>query len=90
MKIDQVVVTGMMAIALSASPNADGVLTPMVITVRPASESLEARDLTVLQGNTRVPVVRLQRLTGTWRKWSCSFSWMIPRDHPASVSSCLS
>jgi len=64
MKIDQVVVTGMMAIALSASPNADGVLTPMVITVRPASESLEARDLTVLQGNTRVPVVRLQRLTG--------------------------
>ena len=77
MKIEQGVVTGMIAVALvavnpgiSASiPDAKGVSTQMVITVRPASgssraESLEAGDLKVLQGNTPAPVVRLQRLAG--------------------------
>jgi hypothetical protein len=77
MKIEQGVVTAMIAVALvavnpgiSASiPDAKGVSTQMVITVRPASgssraESLEAGDLKVLQGNTPAPVVRLQRLAG--------------------------
>ena len=67
MKIQQGVVIGMIAVALgmaASKPNANGDLTQMVITVLPASESLEARDLTVMQGNTRAPVVRLQRLAG--------------------------
>jgi hypothetical protein len=55
---------------ISASvPNAVGVPVQMVITVRPASgasrpETLEARDLKVLEGSTPAPVVRLQRLAG--------------------------
>ncbi len=76
MKIEQGVVTGMIAVALvavnpgfSASiPNATGVPTQMVITARPASggsrPALEAGDLTVLRGNTPEPVVRLERLVG--------------------------
>ena len=69
-------VIGMIAVALmtvsagiSASvPDAKDGSAQMVITVLPASgsrpESLEARDLTVLQGNTRASVVHLQRLAG--------------------------
>ena len=68
-------VTGMIAVALLAvSPGISASISDvkgasqMVITVRPASgsrpESLEARDLTVLQGNTRASVVHLQRLAG--------------------------
>jgi hypothetical protein len=77
MKIEQGVVSGMIAVALvavnpgiSASvPNATGVPTQIVITVRPVPggsrpEGLEAGDLTVLRGNTPEPVVRLQRLAG--------------------------
>jgi hypothetical protein len=68
-------VTGMIAVALLAvSPGITASIrdakgaSQMVITVRPVSgsrpESLEARDLTVLQGNTRASVVHLQRLAG--------------------------
>jgi hypothetical protein len=77
MKIEQSVVTGMIAVALmtvnpgiSASiPNAARVPAQMVITVLPGQggtrpKSLEAGELTVLQGNTPAPVVRLQRLAG--------------------------
>jgi hypothetical protein len=77
MKIKQGVVSGMIAVALVAvnpglwasTPNATGVPAQMVITVRSAPgnsrpESLEPGDLTVLRGNTREPVVRLQRLAG--------------------------
>ncbi len=74
MKIEPV--TGTIALALLAvssgvsasNPNATGVPTKMVITVRPAAGSqpktLELGELTVLRGNTRVPVLTLQRLTG--------------------------
>src|SRR5580700_7367313 len=77
MKIEQSVVTGMIAVALmtvnpgiSASiPNAARVSAEMVITVLPGQggtrpKSLEAGELSVLQGNTPAPVVRLQRLAG--------------------------
>jgi hypothetical protein len=53
----------------SSLPNATDSPTQMVITVLPAKggaqpASLDARDLTVLQGKKPVPVVRLQRLAG--------------------------
>jgi hypothetical protein len=77
MKIEQSVVTGMIAVALMAAnpgisasiPNSTGLPTQMVITVRPApggsrSEGLEAGDLMVFQGNTPAPVIRLRRLAG--------------------------
>jgi hypothetical protein len=77
MKIEQGVVTGMIAVALMAAnpgfsasvPNATGVPTQMVITVLPSSggsrpQSLEAGELTILRGNTPAPIVRLQRLAG--------------------------
>jgi hypothetical protein len=77
MKIEEGVVTGMIAVALMAAnpgisasiPNAGRVPAPMVITVLPAAggsrpKSLEAGDVTVLQGNTPAPVIRLQRLAG--------------------------
>jgi hypothetical protein len=76
MKIQQTVVVGMLAVAFVAAkpgfsssiPNATGVPTQMVITVRPGPDggpaSLEARDLTVLRGRTPAPVIRLQRLAG--------------------------
>jgi len=77
MKIEHSVVTGMIAVALmcvnpgiSASVlNAVRVPAQMVITTLPGQggtrpKSLEAGELTVLQGNTPAPVVRLQRLTG--------------------------
>jgi hypothetical protein len=75
MKIGQNVMTGMMAAALAAVspaasiPNAPGVPTEMVITVRPAShhsqpENVEASDVKVSLGNTPAPVVGLKRLSG--------------------------
>ena len=67
----------MIAVALAAVnpafgstiPNATAIPTQMVITVHSARggsppENLDARDLTVLRGNTRASVVRLQRLVG--------------------------
>jgi hypothetical protein len=56
--------------ASASAPKATEVPAQMVITVQPAHKGgsmpngLVAGDVTVLQGNTRVPVVRLQRLTG--------------------------
>jgi hypothetical protein len=77
MKIRQGVFIGMIAVALAAVnpafgstiPNATAIPTQMVITVHSARggsppENLDARDLTVLRGNTRASVVRLQRLVG--------------------------
>jgi hypothetical protein len=77
MKIVQGVFAGMIAVALAAVhpalgssiPNATAIPTQMVITVHSAHggsppENLEARDLTVLRGNTHASVVRLQRLVG--------------------------
>src|SRR4051812_47544150 len=76
MKIERCVLTGIIATALVAGsgisasiPSATGVPTPMVITVRPVhggylKESLNPRDLTVLQGKSRVPIVAMQRLAG--------------------------
>jgi hypothetical protein len=77
MKIERSAVTGMIAVALmsvnpgiSASiPNAARVPAQMVITVLQSKggarpKSVEAGELTVMQGNTPAPVVRLQRLTG--------------------------
>jgi hypothetical protein len=77
MKIAPSVVTGMIAVAfVAANPgisasihDAAGVPAQMVITVLPAPgtsrpESLEARDLKVLEGNTPTPVVGLERLAG--------------------------
>jgi hypothetical protein len=77
MKTEQNVVIGMIAVALVAAspgisasiPNATGVPTQMVVTVRPGpggsqAASLEARDLTVLRGKKPAPVIRLQRLAG--------------------------
>lgn len=77
MKIEQGVVTGMIAVALMAAnpgfsasvPTATGVPTQMVITVLPSPggsrpQSLEAGELTILRGNTPAPIVRLQRLAG--------------------------
>jgi hypothetical protein len=76
MKIEQSVVTGMVAVALmsacpaisASNPDAARVPAQMVITVlsdkgaRP--KSVEAGELTVLQGNTTAPVVGLQQLIG--------------------------
>jgi hypothetical protein len=77
MKIEQGVVIGMIAVALMAAnpgisasiPNATGVPTQIVVTLRPAPGSsqaanLEAGDVTVLQGKTPAPVLSLQRLAG--------------------------
>jgi hypothetical protein len=77
MKIERCVLIGMIAIALvivtpgiSASlPNAPSSPTQMVITVRPAKassgpENLAPRGLTVLRGNTHIPVARVERLSG--------------------------
>ena len=76
MKTELDLVAGMIAVALLAArpaasvpmPNAQSVPAQVVITVRPANggpaEKLEAGDLTASQGNTRVPVVSLQRLVG--------------------------
>jgi hypothetical protein len=77
MKIEQRVVTGMIAVALmGVAPGISASLPPgarvpaqMVVTVLPGQggarpQSLEAGELTVLQGSTPAPVVRLQRLTG--------------------------
>jgi hypothetical protein len=75
MKIEQVVVTGIIAALVAATPgisaslpNAPGAPTQMVITVLPAKggsrpDNLGASDLVVLRGNTRAPVVRLERLS---------------------------
>lgn len=79
MKLEQatgIIALALLAVSpgISASnPNVTGVPAKMVITVRPAPGSqppgsqpttLEPGDLTVLRGNTPVPVVSLQRLTG--------------------------
>jgi hypothetical protein len=71
MKIERSVVIGILALTLlaanpgiSASIPSAGTQTDLVITARPAAESLEASDIKVLQGRFRVPVVRLQRLAG--------------------------
>jgi hypothetical protein len=77
MKIEQSVMTGMIAVALmtanlgiSASvPNAPGVPAQMVITVLPGAggnrpKILEAGDLTVQQDNNPARVTHLQRLAG--------------------------
>jgi hypothetical protein len=77
MKIEEGVVAGMIAVALMAAnpgisasiPNAARVPAQMVVTVLPAPggntpKNLEAGDLTVLQGSTPAPVIRLQRLAG--------------------------
>jgi len=79
MRIERV--TGIIALALLAvnsaisasNPNATGVPTKMVITVRPApgnqrtsnqTTNLEPGELTVLRGNTPMSVLSLQRLAG--------------------------
>jgi hypothetical protein len=71
MKIEQSVVTGILALTLlaanpgiSASIPSAGTQTDLVITARPAVEGVEASDIKVLQGKTPVPVLRLQRLAG--------------------------
>jgi hypothetical protein len=77
MKIELCVITQMFAVALVAAnpaisasiPNSTSVPSQMVVTVRSASggsprESLKASDLMVLRGNSRSPIVRLQRLAG--------------------------
>jgi hypothetical protein len=55
--------------AISAPKTATGTATEFTITVRPTPgdnrpEGLEAGDLTVQRGNTPVPIVRLERLSG--------------------------
>ncbi len=77
MKMEQGVVIGMISVALMAAnpgisasiPDATGVPTQIVVTLRPAPGSsqaanLEAGDVTVLQGKTPAPVLSLQRLAG--------------------------
>ncbi len=77
MTIGQSAVTGMIAVALlgvnlgraASIPDTVGLQGQMVITVRPVhdnskSETLNAADLKVVTGNSRAPVVGLQRLTG--------------------------
>jgi hypothetical protein len=78
MKIEQSVVNGMIAVALVAAnpgfsatiPNTPEVPTQLVITERPAQGAkpapLQAGDVTVQRGKTRVPVTQLQRLTGSF------------------------
>jgi hypothetical protein len=75
----QRVMTGMFAAALAAAipaapastPNAAGGQAQMVITVQPAHPggsvpgSLDPSELTVLQRNTRVPVLSVKRLSGS-------------------------
>jgi hypothetical protein len=69
---------GAIAVALAAAnigfsatiPNSAGVSAELVITARPAKGSgqppaVQAGDLKVLQGNTRVPVARFERLQGS-------------------------
>src|SRR5271154_5453402 len=71
MKMGAVVVAlAAASVGMAASiPNATGVPTKLVVTVRPARRgsppvSLDAGDLRVLQGRTPAPVVGLQRLAG--------------------------
>jgi hypothetical protein len=75
-KFTGMVITALMAASpvMRASPPtataAPAQLVQMVVTVQPAHHGgsvpndLQARDLTVLEGNTPVPVVRFQRFTG--------------------------
>jgi hypothetical protein len=55
---------------LGSAPGGTGQPSKMVVTVRPAhpestaSVSLQASDVIVLQGNTNLPVIQLQRLAG--------------------------
>jgi len=76
MKIKRVMTEVVTAILVAGSPaisapktNTTGAPTQMVITMRPPlgddrSDGVEAADLTVLRGNTLVPVVHLERLSG--------------------------
>ncbi len=73
MTFEQHVVTAMIGVALvtvtpgfsSSIPAAPGAPTQMVITALPPSRgSLEPSDLMVQQGDTRLPVARLERLAG--------------------------
>jgi hypothetical protein len=76
MRIKRVMTEVVTAILVAGSPaisapktNTTGAPTQMVITMRPAlgdnrSDGLEAADVTVLRGNTPVPVLRLERLSG--------------------------
>jgi hypothetical protein len=76
MKIKRVMTEVVTAILVAGSPaisapktNPTGAPTQAVITMRPAlgdnrSDGLEAADVTVLRGNTPVPVVRFERLSG--------------------------
>jgi hypothetical protein len=76
MKIKRVITEVVTAILVAGSfaisapkTNTTGAPTQMVITMRPAlgdnrSDGLEAADVTVLRGNTPVPVLRLERLSG--------------------------
>jgi hypothetical protein len=76
MKIKRVMTEVVTAILVAGTPaisapktNTTGAPTQMVITMRPAlgdnrSDGLEAADVTVLRGNTPVPVVRFERLSG--------------------------
>jgi hypothetical protein len=76
MKIKRVMIEVVTAILVAWSPaisapktNTTGAPTQMVITMRPAlgdnrSDGLEPADVTVLRGNTPVPVLRLERLSG--------------------------
>src|SRR5258708_3855074 len=76
MKIKRVMTEVVAAILVAGSPaisapktNTTGAPAQMVITMRQApgdnrSNGLEAADMRVLHGNTVVPVVRLERLSG--------------------------
>jgi hypothetical protein len=76
MNIKRVMTEVVTAILVAGSPaisapktNSTGDPTQMVITMRPPldddrADGLEAADVTVLRGNTPVPVVRLERLSG--------------------------
>jgi hypothetical protein len=77
MRVKNGVVAGVIAMALGAVepgtsasiPNATDVPTQMVITARPARGggppvNVGAADLRILRGNTRIPIIRLQRLAG--------------------------
>jgi hypothetical protein len=59
MKTDLLQVSAVMLAAALAAPAAQ-----MVITVKPPQSALDAHELTVLQGKTRIPVLSLERLAG--------------------------
>ena len=97
----QSVLTGIIVMAVAAAmpasgPNATGVSTQMVITVKPIHggnnmpEGLQARDVTVVENHKNVPVVRLQRLAGDLAECNSSFFWTTPHGRPASGSNCPS